>query len=250
MMSGNMAKHRISLLQTLKDDLPLIAVLTGLIIITGFVIITNHRFQLFGGDIARAKTTQKVVALTLDDGPNEKHIDDVLGTLDTYQVKATFFLIGKEIKAHENAGRLIAARGHEIGNHGYTHRSLAFLSPRELDAEIKYTDSAIRELGYTGPIPFRPPYGHKFISLPLYMNAHNRQTIMWSVAPENSPLGISAAEISERAIEATEPGSIIILHVMEDHREESRKALKTLIPGLQAKGYHFVTVSELLKLTQ
>ena len=227
-------------------DLPLISILAGLLIIAGVIIIPARFFQFFGGEVTRVETEDKVVALTLDDGPDPKYLTETLATLAQYHVKATFFLIGKEIDAHPAAAKQIVAAGHEVGNHSYSHRSLVFMPHGRLEAEIELTDAAIRRAGYKGAIPFRPPYGHKFISLPAYLKAHDRPTVLWSIAPDDDPVKNSAADLSARVERDVKPGSIIILHVMEDHRAESRKALDQFIPALQAKGYEFVTVSDLL----
>jgi chitin deacetylase len=227
-----------------KQDIAYILAGTVLIIAASSIIISNHSFVLFGRSISRLSTNEKIVALTFDDGPRSGHIDEVLSTLDSYHVKATFFLIGKEIDAHPDIARRIAAHGHQIGNHSYTHRSLVFTPYSTIAKEVELTDKSIRSIGYEGPIYFRPPYGHKFIALPFYLAIHDRETVLWNMAPDD--LYKKADDMSNYIERSIKPGSIIVLHIMENHRSEQRKALKQFIPALQRQGYKFVTVQEMI----
>jgi chitin deacetylase len=228
-----------------KKDFSIAAGATVVVVAISSLLISSHSFQIMGSYTSHVDTNDKVVALTFDDGPLDEHIDEVLDTLTANDVKATFYLIGKEIDAHPAAMKKLATSGHEIGNHGYTHRSLIFLPYRTIANEIELTDESIRASGYTGPITFRPPYGHKYIGLPYYLAAHNRETVLWSLNPDDS--FTDAEDMSAYVEDSVLPGDIIILHVMEDHRKEQRKALKTIIPALKKQGYQFVTVSELLR---
>lgn len=210
------------------------------------LIIPSREFQLGGTLISHVDTTEKVVALTFDDGPETPHSDEVLRILKEQDVRATFFLIGLEMERYPEATKRLATSGHEIGNHGFRHTSLVFMSERALAREIETTDQLIRSAGYDGEIPVRPPYGHKFVELPAYLAKYNRPTIMWSIAPDENG-DASRDEIVERVLKNVSPGSIIILHAMYDHTTESRAALPALISSLKERGYRFVTVSELLK---
>jgi chitin deacetylase len=235
-----------NLSKQLRDDIFIVSCALVLVVISSVMAINSHTFEFFGGNITHVDTKEKVVALTFDDGPTNGHIPEVLHTLHTYNVKATFFLIGKQVVTHPEATREIIKQGHEVGNHGYTHRSLVFMPYNQVAREVEATDDALRNLGYHKPIEFRPPYGHKFIFLPWYLHSHDRLTIMWSLAPDD--LYKKADDMSAYVETNVKPGSIIILHVMEDHRAEQRKALTQFIPALQKQGYRFVTVDELLSL--
>ena len=202
--------------------------------------------QLFGEIYARVETDQKVVALTLDDGPNEK-IDTVLSILKKHNVKATFFPIGELMKKDLSPIQKIVEDGHELGNHSYTHRKLSLRSYQTIRQEIEPTDKLLREAGHLGDIHFRPPYGIKFFMLPLYLKQNNRKTITWEVAPEgNSALNMDAEKLAQFVIKQTKNGSIILLHPMNKGREASLQSLEPIILGLKAKGFRFKTVSELL----
>ena len=241
-----MAKKTNSLSRHIRDDIFLILLALVFVVTSSLLIITSHTFQFFGGNIDHVDTKEKVVALTFDDGPRDENMQEVLGTLRQYNAKATFFLIGKDIQAHPDAAYQIFRQGHQIGNHSFSHRSLVFMPYDEVAREVEATDNAIRRIGYQQPIYFRPPYGHKFVYLPWYLHDHNRPTIMWSLAPDD--FYKKADDMSAYVERSVKPGDIIIMHVMEKHRSEQRKALKQFIPALQKQGYRFVTVSELISL--
>jgi len=203
-----------------------------------------HTVQLFGGIVDRVETEAPVVALTFDDGPTAQFTTEVLDILRQRQVKATFFVVGEALDRNPALGRQIAAAGHELGNHSYSHTRLILQPLSFIRQEIERTDQLIRQAGYEGEIHFRPPNGKKLILLPYYLASTGRQTITWTVAPEAAP--DQAGRIVDRVLEQVEPGSIILLHVMYESRAESRAALPGIIDGLLTKGYRFVTLSELL----
>lgn len=221
------------------------------IFLTAFSVYWLNRartIQLFGEIYARVETPQKVVALTLDDGPNER-IDTVLAILKSHDIKATFFPIGKLMKERLPDITRIVNAGHEVGNHSFTHRILSLRSYETIRQEIEPTDKLLRKAGYTGDIHFRPPYGMKIFMLPLYLKQNNRKTIIWDVSPEGDPaLNMDSKKISQFVIDETTNGSIILLHPMNDGREASLHALDPIISGLKAKGFTFKTVSEMLAL--
>lgn len=210
-------------------------------------IIKSRTFQFYGNIISHVETDQKVVALTFDDGPTENAaaILEILADLD---VKATFFVTGSELEKYPEQGKMLAEAGHELGNHSFSHTRMAFKSPSFIREEVNRTNELIQATGYTGPIHFRPPYGKKFFFLPRHLKSLDMQTIMWSVEPESFPeVAASAGAITNHVLENVEPGSIILLHVMYDSRQESVKAIADIVNQLRAQGYEFLTISELLQ---
>ena len=212
-----------------------------------YLLLKNDQFQLFGEMVYRVNTDKKLVALTFDDGPTPERANQILRILEQENIKATFFLNGNALKKHPDTGRLLVNSGHEIGNHSYSHKRMVFMPYSEVARELESTEKLIRDYGYTGPIHFRPPFGKKLITLPLYLKSNNIKTITWDVEPEtwNTP-PLSAKERVDRALKHTEPGSIILMHVMYGDNK-SMNAILPMIQGLKAKGYTFLTVSELLK---
>ncbi|MBK1788671.1 polysaccharide deacetylase family protein [Prauserella cavernicola] len=213
------------------------------------LLLNARTVQLFGGVTARVETPHRVVALTFDDGPDPAGAETLLDTLARSEARATFYVTGRELAENPALGARIAAEGHELGNHTYSHRRMVMVSPGTVADEIERTDVLIRRTGYRGEITFRPPNGKKLFSLPAYLDRHDRKTIMWDVEPDSYPeVAASAAGIVSHTVERVRPGSIVLLHGMYSSREQTRLAVGPLIERLRAEGYRFVTVSELLAL--
>ncbi|MFS8096644.1 polysaccharide deacetylase family protein [Lentzea alba] len=206
---------------------------------------SSRTFQFFGELVDRVETTDKVVALTFDDGPDPAGTQEVLDTLNEEQIKATFFLMGRDLHQHPDLGKAIAQAGHEIGNHTYNHKRMVGVTPSTVAKEIEDTDAQIKKTGYSGEIHFRPPNGKKLFALPHYLSNHNRKTIMWDVEPDSAGTP-TAQQIEQDVLDQTKPGSIILLHPMYASRSETRQALKPIIQELKERGFRFVTVSALL----
>ena len=223
-----------------------VVVLNVFILVVLWQISRSRTFQFFGEIIPKVDTTENVVALTFDDGPTVTATDQILAILAEQNVKATFFVIGGELENNLDQAKKIAAAGHELGNHSYSHVRMMFVTPSFVRQEIETTDKLIRDAGYQGEIFFRPPYGKKLFALPYYLSKTGRKTITWDVEPESYPeIDADADKIAEHVLSKTRPGSIIILHVMYPNRFESMKAVKKIVEGLKAQGYSFKTVSEL-----
>ena len=212
----------------------------------------SRTLQLFGEIVPRVETTQKVIlAITFDDGPTPEATDRVLAILDQRQVKATFFLIGAEIQQNPDLAQLIASRGHELGNHSYSHTHMVLKSPSFIRDEVERTDRLIRDSGYEGEIHFRPPYCYKLAVLPHYLSKTGRKTITMDIEPDSYPeVAADSEKIINHVIERARPGSIILLHVMYKSREPSLQAVAGIIDRLKEQGYEFKTVSELMALNE
>ncbi|RAV09916.1 polysaccharide deacetylase family protein [Paenibacillus contaminans] len=202
-------------------------------------------YQLFGGIVDRVETSQKVVALTFDDGPTE-NVNRILPLLDKYNAKATFFLIGGDIEKYPEGINKIAEAGHQIGNHTYSHKRMVFKSSSYIKEEIEKTDRLIRDSGYKGVIDFRPPYGKKLVGLPYYLNKHDRETITWNIEPDT--FYSKAADKVNYVKERIKPGSIILMHPMYDKTGEELLAIEGILQALSNEGYRFVSVDELQEL--
>lgn len=203
--------------------------------------------QLFGEIVNRVDTGKKVVALTFDDGPSAAYTQEILDVLEDNGIKATFFLVGKEIQSNPIEALRIMAAGHEVGNHSFTHSRMLFKSLDFVKEEIDETSQLIRKAGYSGEIYFRPPYGKKLFTLPYYLDSKNITSITWDVAPDSIlPLEASPDALAQYAVSNTKPGSIILMHVMFKSRRNSMAAVPKIIAGLKGRGFEFVTVSQLL----
>lgn len=210
---------------------------------------SSRHFQFFGDLITQVKTTEKVIALTFDDGPTPEFTQPVLNMLAKANVKATFFVTGAETEKQLSEAKAIVNAGHELGNHSYSHSRMIFKSPDFIAHEVEATDRAIRAAGWKAPILFRPPYGKRLAVLPWYLFKHQRLTVMWDLEPESyAEVAKTPEGIAKYVIDKAQPGSILLLHVMYKSRETSRQALPLIIRGLKKKGFGFVTASELVSL--
>lgn len=207
---------------------------------------SSRTFQFFGELVHRVDTTEKVVALTFDDGPDPAGAQQTLDVLAEKQVPATFFLVGNDLEKHPDLGRKIAQAGHEIGNHTYSHERMVLVPPGFVAREIEKTDALIRATGYQGTIHFRPPNGKKLFALPHYLSENRRTTVMWDVEPDSGSTP-AAAQLAQDVLNQTKPGSIVLLHPMYAGRAQTREALGPIIDGLKERGFRFVTVSALLE---
>lgn len=225
--------------------LPVVLLLTA----TGLYQLMNARsFQLAGELTDRVETNEKVVALTFDDGPDE-HTRELIDVLAEQRVRATFFVVGSQVEAHPRLTKALVDAGHQLGNHTYSHRRMVFVSKSTVAEEIERTDRAIRAAGQQGDIVFRPPTGKKLLSLPLYLDEHQRHTVMWDIEPDSGATP-TAAEIVTTVRDEVRLGSIILLHPWYAGGAATRESIVGLVTELREQGYRFVTVAELLALRQ
>ena len=213
----------------------------------GLYLLMNARcYQLLGDLVCHGTNDHKQIALTFDDAPSEHTSDAVLAVLAEKNVKATFFMIGENMARHPQAAQRIAAAGHELGNHSYSHRRFLLRSPAFIAREIEDTNALIRAAGYHGPIHFRPPYGKKLLGLPWYLARYHITTVMWDSEPARQQPPTAEA-ITAAALAQAHNGAIILLHPFcPDACRAEREALPHIIDGLRAQGYTLVTVSTLL----
>ncbi len=213
----------------------------------GLMFSNARSLQAFGEVIPRVDRTDKVVALTFDDGPFPAATPKILAILDEAEVRATFFVNGQHLARWPELGRRLVAAEHELGNHGDTHSVLIGRSLQTLQGELDRTDEQIRLAGHQGDIYFRPPYGKKFVALPWVLKESARTTVLWDIEPDGQQSIASDPEkIVAHVRDRVRPGSIILLHVMTSSRKPSLEAVPGVVAALKQDGYRFVTVSELL----
>lgn len=203
------------------------------------------------GEIARGRdatvtairTAQPVVALTFDDGPHPQHTPVLLDMLAALQVRATFFMLGRNAARYPDLVARVAAEGHEIGNHSWSHPVLSNLSDVAAMSEIDRTTLAIQDGAGRPPVLMRPPYGAFTERQRLMLHqARNMPTILWSVDPEDWRRPGSAA-VTARIVGGAHPGAVILAH---DIHAATVRAVPDTVRGLAARGFRLVTVSELI----
>lgn len=215
-----------------------------------FLQITKSRNRQFNSDLIHwVKTDQKVVALTFDDWPTEQFTPQVISTLQQYDSKWTFFLIGNDISKYPDWVKLINDAWFQIANHSYYHNRMIFMNPKDIIDEIQQTNKLILSGWYTGHIYFRSPYGKKFIDLPVILNQMNMQNVIWTIEPETYPeLTNTPEKLTKYILDRVKPGDIVLLHPHYDWWENTRQALPMILSWLQAKWYQIVTLDELLSI--
>ena len=205
-----------------------------------YFLMNARGFQLAGKIVTHKDTDQKLIALTLDDGPSV-NTGEILEMLDELDVKCTFFLTGESIEKNLETAKTIVAAGHQIGNHSYSHQRMVFKNSEWISNEIDRTNALIRDAGYEGMIYFRPPNCKKLLLLPMALAKRDMTTITWNVEVSGDE---KPEDIADAVIRQVQPGSIILLHIM--YNEDERDAVPIIIHSLLEEGYQFVTVGELL----
>lgn len=198
--------------------------------------------------ISRVYTTDKVVALTFDDGSDGTNIGAILKILSDNNVKATFFLTGKAVVNHPTKIKSIIAGGHAIGNHSYAHPYFTKISTTSMKSELTKTETTIKNLTGKTTVPyFRPPYGaYNTLVLQTVGSIGYTKTIKWNIDTIDWD-GRSAYQIYTKVLNNIVPGSIVLMHTGAGAKYTTA-ALPTIIKGLKAKGYRFVTIPQLLNI--
>lgn len=187
------------------------------------------------------------IAMTFDDGPSPETTPRLLDMLKQRNIKVTFFLIGENAERNPDIVRRILAEGHEIGNHSWTHPQLSKLSDDRVTQEITKTQDAIKnESGFT-PTMLRPPYGAITARQRSWIESQfGLNIILWSVDPFDWKRP-GPSVITQRILSGARPGAIILSH---DIHKQTVDAMPATLDALLAKGYKFVTISQLLAMNR
>ncbi|MEO8475676.1 MAG: polysaccharide deacetylase family protein [Actinomycetota bacterium] len=184
----------------------------------------------------------KAVALTFDDGPWPNATDRVLAILRRLHVRATFFMVGRQVEEYPEIARRVVAAGHVIGDHSFDHpEGFASLSDERVGAEIADTAARLADLGVV-PTSFRPPGGSYDDGVVAAARSQGMRTVLWDVDPRDWVSGVPAKLIVSSVLRRVEPGSIILLHDGGGDAQHTIKALPILIRELRRRGYRFVAI--------
>lgn len=194
---------------------------------------------------SRVVTAAPYIALTFDDGPHPKNTPRLLDMLRERNIKATFYVVGTNVKLYPSIVRRIVAEGHEIGNHTRTHPNLSKMSSAAVRDQLDTSRDAIVATCGVKPRTMRPPYGALTSSQRSWIHSeYGYPTILWDVDPKDwKKPGHSV--VTSRILEGTRNGSIVLAH---DLHKETIDAMPATLNGLLQKGFKFVTVSQLLSL--
>ena len=193
------------------------------------------------------KTNAKKIAITFDDGPHPSQTDQILELLDAYGAKATFFMVGINVVNYPEVAKRVLSKGHEIGNHTFSHLHIKNASEALLLEELGKCEDALEELCEYRPHLFRPPEGAINDYICHSAESGDYRVILWSIDTKDWEIK-NAEQIIKAVLDRVQPGDIILMHDYIGHNGQTVEALRLLLPRLIDDGYEPVTVSHLLGL--
>lgn len=212
----------------------------------------------FFSPIVGCRTTDKVIALTFDDGPDAKFTPSILETLDRCEVKATFFVMGQHVEAHPELVRQVAQAGHALGNHTFSHQRLVGISVKRVADELQRCAQAVQVAAKVKTTLMRPPFGEYDVSSFMAVRTLGYSLVNWS-AVGTDWLGDEATVVADRVVASAHPGCIALLHDgcgpahpivgmqgISADRQPTVQALPMIVERLRSEGYRFVTVPQML----
>jgi peptidoglycan-N-acetylglucosamine deacetylase len=193
--------------------------------------------------VFRVDTDEMVVALSIDDGPAAATAE-ILELLAEHEARATFFVIGEQVRQHPELTRQILAQGHELGHHMMRDEPSIRLAPGEFLDDFQALDSILA--GYGGSRLFRPGSGWHNQRMVDAAASYGYRTVLGSVYPFDAQLPFP--RLARWYIRRNmEPGSILVLHDGAERGARTVAVLREILPELRREGYRVVTVSDLLQ---
>ena len=210
--------------------------------------------QWYGRTFIGLPRGQRQLALTYDDGPNDPHTLRLLQVLASHDVHATFFLIGRYVRQRPDIAREIAAAGHAIGNHTFTHPSLIFKSTAQVRRELSDCHSALEDAVGPHSSLFRPPFGGRRPAVLRIARRMGFTPVMWNVTGYDWTAP-PAAVIEGKVERQLRGGDVILLHdgghkQMGADRSQTVIATDHLISRYKAEGYGFLTIPQMMSVEE
>jgi peptidoglycan/xylan/chitin deacetylase (PgdA/CDA1 family)/uncharacterized membrane protein YbhN (UPF0104 family) len=205
---------------------------------------------LFGPVIARGKLPSPKAAITFDDGPSDLHTPPILDALRDRGAKATFFVLGRNVRAHPEIARRIVDEGHELASHGEDHSIMTFGGPEAIAYQLRSAEEAVVEAVGQPPAPlFRTPHGFRSPFLTTVAKRLGYRVVGWTAGVWDTALP-GVERIVGRSVSRLKPGAILLLHDADGSgnggdRTQTVEALPQIIDKGHELGLEFVTVSEL-----
>ncbi len=211
--------------------------------------IPNRSLHERQGDIVwEVPTRMKVVALTFDDGPDPVFTPQILDILKKNHAKATFFVIGNRMERYPALIKREVDEGHELGNHTFTHRKLTQMDPVQFYNQVQKTDDLIHSYQLSQVKLLRPPGGTLSPHSIKMANKNKFEIILWSWHQDPRDwANPGTGNIIQHIRSNVRNGDIILLHDAGGDRSQTVKALEKILPALSSRGYHFVTVTQLMR---
>ena len=188
----------------------------------------------------------KLVALTFDDGPSDPYTDQCLEILDRYGIKATFFNLGENTENYPDIARRVVEKGHQLCNHTMAHNQLTRVDASTVFSEITRSQDAIEGVTGVRTAHIRPPYGDFTERSWLGSGGSITASIRWNADSKDWETP-GADAIVDNSLINLHSGTIILMHDGGGDRSQSMEALPRIIEQVQAEGYEFVTISDLMR---
>lgn len=212
--------------------------------------------RLFGFRvIKRGSKEVKAISLTFDDGPDPVYTPKLLDLLKEHQIKATFFVVGKNAEEHPEILRRMHEEGHAIGIHNYLHRTNWLMRPKTVAKHVLTTSQIIERVTGEKPKYYRPPWG--ILNLFDFARKHEYQIVLWSMMAGDWKAKTGADKIRERMCKRLGNGKIYLLHdcgrtfgADVDAPANTIEALSHFIPYAIQQGYAFARVDELMQMSE
>ncbi|MBE9205502.1 polysaccharide deacetylase family protein [Nostoc sp. LEGE 06077] len=188
----------------------------------------------------------KVIALTVDDGPWPKTTLQMLDIFKANNVKVTFFWVGSALQANTEIAKQVVAEGHAIGNHTW-HHWYKQMDEATAKKEIDRTSDLIYKTTGVKTTLFRPPGGFLNNGLAAYAKSQKYSVVMWSLTSADTDPHAKPQAFVNNVLKGAKPGAIVLMHDGGGDRHRTVEALPQIITGLKQQGYRFVTIPELLQ---
>jgi len=194
--------------------------------------------------LCKAKTKEKEIVLTFDDGPNPEITPRLLKILEKEKIPATFFCIGNQVNEHPKIIKEIDKNGHLIGNHSYSHhRWFDLFSSKKMNNEIKKTNDAVRKEVGKNPLLFRPPYGVTNPTLKKALQETNMISIGWSLRSFDTFK--PKDKVLQKLKRKTKGGDVVLFH---DTDEKILEIIEEYLSWLKENGFKIVSLTKLFEI--
>ena len=224
---------------------------TVCIVVVSALLLPRRCGAFYDGDVLFScwNNQSKKIAITFDDGPHPRYTPEILDLLDEYGVKATFFVVGQNAAYYPELVKAEVDRGHEVGNHTFSHANLREVAYDGVCREISKTERLIYENTDFRARLLRPPEGIYSQAVCDAAADFDYTIVLWSIDTKDWAHNPSE-KIAEQILTEVRGGDIILFHDFIGKDSPTPAALRMIIPTLLAEGYRFVTVSELLSSKQ
>lgn len=184
------------------------------------------------------------IALTFDDGPGPD-TEIILQVLRAHGAHATFFVVAERARHYPEVLRAMVRDGHEIGLHGYQHRSMYLFWPWAVKSELQQGIDTIEQIAGVTPHVYRPPWGHHNLMTGIMAQRLGLKRVLWTIAPDDWKPGKTVDIIDRYVTQLSSPGAIVVMHDAGGERKATVEALNKSIPQVRKLGMEPVTISEL-----